>query len=75
MNVLAREPAIKVQKLKDHVGAIITGVDLTKPMDKATFDTVYDALLENVAVAIRGNILTPAQYQAAAEQFGELMED
>ncbi|MDA0664766.1 MAG: TauD/TfdA family dioxygenase [Proteobacteria bacterium] len=75
MNVLAREPAIKVQKLKDHVGAIITGVDLTKPMDKATFDTVYDALLENVAVAIRGNILTPAQYQATAEQFGELMED
>ena len=75
MNVLAKKPAPQIEKVKDHVGAIITGVDLTKPMDAETFKTVYDALLENVAIVIRGNVLTPAQYQAAAEQFGELMED
>jgi taurine dioxygenase len=75
MNVLAKEPTIKIEKIKDHVGAIITGVDLTRPMDDDTFRTVYDALLDNVAIVIRGNRLTPAQYQAAAERFGELMED
>jgi taurine dioxygenase len=75
MNVLAKEPVIRIEKVKDHVGAIITGVDLTKPMDAETFNTVYDALLDNVAIVIRGNRLTAAQYQAAAERFGELMED
>ena len=75
MNVLARQSVIRIEKIKEHVGAIITGVDLTKPMDDETFRTVYDALLESVAIVIRGNILTPAQYQAAAERFGELMED
>src|SRR5205085_10530691 len=36
---------------------------------------LYDALVDNVVLVIRGQKLTAAQYQAAAQLFGELMED
>jgi alpha-ketoglutarate-dependent taurine dioxygenase len=67
---------MKVTKVKEHIGAIITGVDLAQPLDAQTRKKIYDAALENVVLVIRGQAhLTPAQLQAAVEMFGELMED
>ena len=68
--------AIKIDKVKEHIGAIVTGIDLARPMDNATRKALYDAVVDNVVLVIRGQEhLTPAQLQAAAEMFGELMED
>ena len=67
---------MKVTKVKEHIGAIVTGMDLAQPIDAATQKKLYDAVVENVMLVIRGQAhLTPAQLQAAGELFGELMED
>ena len=72
----ASTETMKITKLKEQIGAIVTGVDLAAPIDAATRKQLYDAVVENVVLVIRGqNHLTPTQLQAAGELFGELMED
>ena len=67
---------MKITKVKEHIGAIVTGIDLAEPIDTATQKKLYDAAVDNVVLVIRGQEhLSPAQLQAAAEMFGELMED
>src|ERR1700747_2513523 len=67
---------MKITKVKEHIGAIVTGIDLAQPIDAATQKKLYDAAVENVVLVIRGQQhLTPGQLQAAGELFGELMED
>src|SRR5690348_14691183 len=67
---------MKITKVKEHIGAIVTGIDLGQPIDEATRKKLYDAAVDNVVLVIRGQAhLTPAQLQRAAELFGELMED
>ena len=67
---------LRIDKVKEHIGAIVTGIDLARPLDRATRKALYDAVVENVVLVIRGQEhLTPGQLQAAAEMFGELMED
>lgn len=75
MSALAKEQTVQISKIKEHIGAVVTGVDLRSPLDPAIIRLIYDALVENVAVVIRGQNLTATQYRKAAEQFGELMED
>jgi alpha-ketoglutarate-dependent taurine dioxygenase len=60
--------AMKIEKVKEHIGAIVTGIDLAQPIGAATQKKLYDAIVENVVLVIRG-----AQVQAAGELFGELM--
>src|SRR4030081_337130 len=68
--------AMKIEKVKEHIGAIVTGIDLAHPIDGATQKKLYDADVENVVLVIRGQgHLTPGQVQAAGEMFGDLMED
>src|SRR5688500_7555531 len=72
----AAAQTMKITKVKEHIGAIVTGIDLSQPVDAATQKRLYDAVVENVVLVIRGQAhLTPAQVQAAGELFGELMED
>ncbi|MFT5510187.1 MAG: taurine dioxygenase [Hyphomicrobiaceae bacterium] len=67
---------MKITKVKNHIGAIVTGIDLAQPVDALTQKKLYEAAVENVVLVIRGQAhLTPAQLQAAGELFGELMED
>ena len=78
MSAVLQAPAqtMKITKVKEHIGAIVTGIDLSEPVDAATQKKLCDAAVENVMLVIRGQAhLTPAQLQAAAELFGELMED
>ena len=74
--VMQAPQTMQITKVKEHIGAIVTGIDLAKPIDAATHKKLYDAAVENVVLVIRGQAhLTPAQVQAAGELFGELMED
>jgi taurine dioxygenase len=76
MDGIEKAGVMKITKVKEHIGAIVTGVDLAKPLDAQTRKKIYDAALENVVLVIRGQAhLTPGQLQAAVEMFGELMED
>src|ERR1700722_13849395 len=68
--------SMKIAKVKEHIGAIVTGIDLAQPIDADTRRKLYDAAVENVVLVIRGQAhITPAQLQTAGEIFGELMED
>ncbi len=66
---------MKVTKIKEHIGAEVTDIDLREPVDAATRQRLYDAAVDHVALVIRNQQFTAAQYQATAELFGELMED
>ena len=65
---------MKVTKLSPHIGAEVTGVDLREPVDAETRRQLNAAVVENVALVIRDQEFTPAQYLAAVSLFGEPME-
>ena len=75
MNVIVKNPTMKISKLTDHIGAEVTGIDLTKPVDAQTRKQLVDALEENIALVIRDQKFTAQQYLAAVSLFGEVMED
>ena len=66
---------MKITKIKEHIGAEVTGIDLREPIDAQTRQRLNEAAAENVALVIRDQKFDAAQYQSAAELFGELMED
>jgi len=74
MNVIAERRGMKITKISPHIGAEVTGIDLTRPVDEATRQALYDALVQNIALVIRGQNFTPQQFLAAVELFGEAME-
>ncbi len=61
---------IEVTKLTPHIGATVTGVDLSKPLDDATFKALHTALLENLVLHIPGQDLPPGDHIAFTERFG-----
>jgi taurine dioxygenase len=63
---------ITVTKLGKHLGAQISGVDLSKPLDEDTFAQVRDAFFDNEVVFFRNQKLTPAQQIAYTRRFGTL---
>ena len=67
---------MQVTRIKEHIGAEVTGIDLRKPLDADTKKRLNEAAAEHVALVVRDQFdFTPAEYQTAAENFGELMED
>jgi alpha-ketoglutarate-dependent taurine dioxygenase len=66
---------MKITRIKEHIGAEVTGIDLREPIDAETRQRLNAAAAEHVALVIRDQKFDAAQYQAAAQLFGELMED
>lgn len=75
MSMVAEKQTMKISKIKEHIGAEVTGIDLRDPIDEETRQRIYDALVDNVALVIRDQEFTAADFQDAASLFGELMED
>ena len=75
MSEVAEARTMKVTKIKEHIGAEVTGIDLREPIDAETRQRLYDAVVDHAVLVIRGQKFDAAQYQAAAELFGVLMED
>ncbi len=73
--MLAEKPSLTITKLTDTIGAEATGVDMRRPLDAETRRALNDAVIDHVVLVIRDQHLTAAEYQAALENFGELMED
>ena len=65
---------IAISPLHPSLGAEVTGVDLSAPLDVSTRDALTQALAEHLALVFRGQSLTPQQYLAAASVFGPPME-
>jgi taurine dioxygenase len=64
--------SIQIDKLTPHVGGVVSGVDLSQPLDESTFKQVHDALIDNGVIFFRDQHLTPEQQKAFGRLFGEL---
>jgi alpha-ketoglutarate-dependent taurine dioxygenase len=65
--------ALTITPLSDRIGAEVTGIDLKQPVDDQTARQLNQALVDHVAVVIRDQQLTPAEYLEAVRVFGEPM--
>ena len=65
-------PVIRITKFGKHLGAEISGVDLSRPLDDGTFASISGAFFEHQVVFFRDQRLTPPQQVAFTRRFGEL---
>ena len=63
---------IGIDKLTTNIGAEISGVDLSKPLDGETFQVLHDALMDNLVIFFRDQTMSPQQQKAFGRRFGEL---
>lgn len=63
---------ISVRKLGKRLGAEISGVDLSRPLDERTFAGISEAFFEHQVAVFRDQKLTPQQQIAFTRRFGEL---
>jgi taurine dioxygenase len=63
---------IRVLTLGDHIGAEISGVDLSQPLEDAVFDTLFEAWMKHLVLRFRNQDLTKDQLLAFSARFGEL---
>ena len=65
---------VKITLLHSSLGAEVTGIDLSKPVDEPMRQTLTRALADHLALVFHDQSLTPAQYLSAASAFGPPME-
>jgi taurine dioxygenase len=63
---------ITVTRVGKHLGAAISGVDLSQAVDDNTFSQIASAFFDHEVVYFRGQHLTPAQQIAFTRRFGVL---
>jgi taurine dioxygenase len=63
---------ITVTKIGKHLGAQISGVDLSKTLDDDTFAQLAKAFFDNEVVFLRNQKITPEQQVALTRRFGTL---
>lgn len=63
---------ITVTRLGERLGAEISGVDLSRPLDDDTFAQISKAFFEHEVVVFRNQKLTPEQQIAFTRRFGPL---
>lgn len=63
---------ITVTPLAGTLGAEISGVDLTEPLDDETFGEIHQALLDHLVIFFRDQAITPEQQIAFGQRFGTL---
>ncbi|MEQ8195061.1 MAG: TauD/TfdA family dioxygenase [Rhodospirillales bacterium] len=63
---------IRFTPISDKAGSFVEGVDLTRPMSEAAFNTIRDELCKRTVLVIRGQNMTPGQQVAFSKRFGEL---
>ncbi len=63
---------MQIDKITPAIGAVISGVDFSAPLDTPTHDAIYQALLDHLVIFFRGVEITPAAHLDFAQAFGEL---
>ena len=63
---------IEVSPLSPVIGAEIHGVDLSHPLDDATFEDIHDALIRHHVIFLSDQRISPADHIAFARRFGEI---
>jgi taurine dioxygenase len=63
---------IEVKPLTGALGAEVFGPDLSKKLDRQTFDEVHQALLDNLVIFFRDQKITPQEQLRFAKRFGPI---
>ena len=61
-----------IRKMTPVIGAEISGIDLAKPLGNEAFQAVHDALMDNLVVFFRDQVLDHEQQKAFGRRFGAL---
>ncbi len=64
--------AVDIKPLDAPLGARLSGIDLTQPIDDATFEQVRQALYKYQALVIRDNVFDDDDHVRFTERFGDL---
>ena len=63
---------MQITSLSDHLGAEVTGIDLTEPVSDASRARLNSAFVQHGVLAIRAQTLSPAAMVTAVELFGPI---
>ncbi len=64
--------SITIRKLTENIGAEITGIDITQPIDDAAFAPIFDAFNEYSVLVFHDQDFTDDQQVAFSQHFGAL---
>ncbi len=68
----AARSGITVTPITKHIGADISGIDLTQDISDAQFAQIHDAWMQHHVLRFRGQNMTKEQLQTFSRRFGEL---
>ena len=68
----ATRPQFTINRIGKHLGAEISGIDLSRPLDDETFARIRDAFFDNEVIFFRKQRLTPQQQVDFTKRFGIL---
>ncbi len=63
----------ELQPIKKNIGAVVKGIDLSKPVSDRDFDRIYQAWLTSTILLFRGQEITPQQQVDFTKRFGEIV--
>ena len=63
---------IEVEPLTPTIGAVVSGVDLTQPVDDALLSEIHTAWMAHLVLFFRAQPMSPDQHLAFGRRFGEL---
>jgi alpha-ketoglutarate-dependent 2,4-dichlorophenoxyacetate dioxygenase len=63
---------ISVNPLHPHIGAEVSGLDVSAPLDDRTLDELWRAIDRHCVLVLRGQSITDAQLKGFASRFGAL---
>ena len=63
---------ITIDRLEEHIGARIEGIDISSPVDDNTAEALRDALLEHSVLVFRNQPITDEQHVAFSERLGPI---
>ncbi|MFT5503941.1 MAG: taurine dioxygenase [Gammaproteobacteria bacterium] len=65
---------ISIDPLTPAIGAVISGLDFSRPLPDTAHDEIYQALIQHLVIFIRGAEIGPKQHLEFAKSFGVLDE-
>ncbi|MEM9499475.1 MAG: TauD/TfdA family dioxygenase [Pseudomonadota bacterium] len=65
---------VRCDRITPALGAVIEGVEFSKPIDPDTQAALYQALLDHLVIFFRSTDITPARHVAFARMFGQIDE-
>ncbi len=63
---------ITIDKLEEHIGALVQGIDIASPLDDGTVEILREVLLKNSVLVFRNQLITDEQHVAFSQRLGPL---